>query len=253
MVYDISTLFSKKCSDNKCFWTEKLSLLFSTNVVPLPNKNYIYNLNAVSRCLFIFIIFSYFFIKKKIYIILSIIGLIICYILYKILNLNLEKENFKVFDKAYNTEKNVDDDNNLITTNQKNINYDNLEFNYDDLHDLKNLDYETPKNIRKFKFYNDRERNNNNNYYNDIFNVPYEKQLYNHEKKEPLKENKEVQFYNLSDAYSYNINQRFDIPRIDQDNDLFARWLFSGFPNCKTDQYQCLKNKEPNLKTKTLI
>ena len=53
-------------------------------------------------------------------------------------------------------------------------------------------------------------------------------------------------------AYSYINNQRFNIPLIENDKVRFANWLYKGLPNCKTDQYQCIKGENLNLKSKII-
>ena len=158
MVFNLLS-FLKSCSDNTCFWTSDFKLLLSTHIIPSVSKSYIYNLNVASRILIILMIIG-FVINVKMFLI-CLIGLILCYIIYRILKYikDNKKENFRVFDRAFNTIKDVDDDNNLINRNtkkRKKINYNNLKFDYNDLKDFKNLDFEDRYNNRVFKFYNDR-------------------------------------------------------------------------------------------------
>lgn len=228
-------------TNSNTFWLNNPSILFkfpySLSFIPKPSKNYIYNLNAFSRIFIVFCVLGLIFGNINMFV-MCLFGLIVCIIIYKFKS---KKDNFL----------NIDD--NILDKEEAEdiINYKN-KFNSDAL----NYAVEDDKYNQKFKFYNDRNNEHLNKHYtthyDNIYNIPIEKQFNNLDKLEPLKQNIPNQFLNDSDAFSYINNERLKLPIIEQNQGRFANWLYKGVPNCKTDQYQCLKDQSLNLRSKLI-
>lgn len=229
-------------TNSNTFWLNNPVILFkfpySLSFIPKPGKNYIYNLNAFSRLFIVFGVLGLLLGNFNMFI-SCLFGLIVCVVVYKFMSRNKEK--------FLNIDDNILDD----ETAEDIINYTNK---FDP--DVFNYAIEDDEYNNKFKFYNDSGNQHLNKHetpnYDNIFNIPVEKQFNNLDKLEPLKDNKPNQFMNDSDAYSYINNERFNIPIIEQNQTRFANWLYKGVPNCKTDQYQCLKDQSLNLRSKLI-
>ena len=224
-------------SNSKTFWSNDPYILFSfpliLHVVPLPSKNYIYNLNALTRLLIILSIISLLF-GNLFLCLVFICSIILCIFVYKYFE-NKSSESF------LNIDDNIDIDNSVNEKlireyTEKNENYINESDEYN----------------KKYKFYNDKDNIYKTPTYDNVYNIPVEKQFNNLDKLEPPKEIKEQEYLNNVDAYSFINNERFNIPRIERDQMKFANWLYKGLPNCKTDQYQCIKGENLNLKSKII-
>lgn len=230
-------------NNSNTFWIDYIPILFTypqiTAIIPLPNKNYIYNLNAITRFFIIFIIISI-ITKRSTLLLFSLISIIICVIVYKTIEEDMKKQN-----KQSETFINIDD--NVDIKNSVN---DKLMKEYKDK--LNSYINESDDYNKKFKFYNDENNIYKKSSYDNVYNIPVEKQFNNLDKLEPIKETKDQEYLNNTDAYSYVNNQRFNIPRIENDKVKFANWLYKGLPNCKTDQYQCIKGENLNLKSKII-
>lgn len=230
-------------TNSNTFWWEHPSILWTTphlfGLIPWPSKNYIYNLNAITR---IFFILSFIALIQG-----NIMGfiffIILIFILVGIYKLIYRHKHPKKAEDFLNIDDNVNIDNSIN---------DKLDKEYrETLNNYLNEDDEMNK---KFKFYNDPNNIYNTPTYDNIYNIPIEKQFNNLDKLEPLKDTKEQQYLNNSDAYSYINNERMDMPKINNDKIKFANWLYKGLPNCKTDQYQCIKDTNNlNIKTKLLF
>lgn len=230
-------------NNSNTFWIDYIPILFTypqiTAIIPLPNKNYIYNLNAITRFFIIFIIISI-ITKRSTLLLFSLISIIICVIVYKTIEEDMKKQN-----KQSETFINIDD--NVDIKNSVN---DKLMKEYKDK--LNSYINESDDYNKKFKFYNDENNIYKKPSYDNVYNIPVEKQFNNLDKLEPIKETKDQEYLNNTDAYSYINNQRFNIPSIENDKVRFANWLYKGLPNCKTDQYQCIKGENLNLKSKII-
>lgn len=229
-------------NNSNTFWIDYIPILFTypqiTAIIPLPNKNYIYNLNAITRFFIIFVIISI-ILKRSNLLLFSLISIIICVIVYKTIEEDIKKQN-KQSESFINIDDNID---------IKNSVNDKLIKEYKDK--LNSYINESDEYNKKFKFYNDVDNIYKKPSYDNVYNIPVEKQFNNLDKLEPIKETNDQEYLNNTDAYSYINNQRFNIPLIENDKVRFANWLYKGLPNCKTDQYQCIK--EENLKLKSKI
>lgn len=247
MVNIFNTLFKHYTSFNSTtFWLDYPPILFTYphffGIIPWPTKNYIYNLNALTRIFIILIILA--LIQGNIMGMIFFLILIgCCVIIYKVMYKYKHKDDESKSEKFLNIDDNVNIDNSV---NDK-INKEYVEV-------LKNYMNEDDEYNKKFKFYNDPNNIYNEPIYDNIYNIPIEKQFNNLDKLEPLKDNKDQQYLNNSDAYSFINNDRMDMPKIKNDKIKFANWLYKGLPNCKTDQYQCIKDvNNLNIKTKLFI
>lgn len=245
----MTNIFSKlfkyyTATNSSTFWLDYPPILFTYphffGLIPWPTKNYIYNLNALTR-IFIILIFLALIQGNIMGMIFYLILIGCCVIVYKVMYKYKHKD-----DKEENF-LNIDDNVNIDNS----VN-DKIEKEYNEV--LKNYMLEDDEKNKKFKFYNDPNNIYNELVYDNIYNIPIEKQFNNLDKLEPLKDNKEQQYLNNTDSYSYINNERLDIPKIENDRIKFANWLYKGLPNCKTDQYQCLKDvNNLNIKTKLFI
>ena len=228
-------------NNSNTFWIDYIPILFTypqiTAIIPLPNKNYIYNLNAITRFFIIFIIISI-ITKRSTLLLFSLISIIICVIVYKTIEEDMKKQN-KHSESFINIDDNVDIKNSVKLMKE-----------YKDK--LNSYINESDDYNKKFKFYNDENNIYKKPSYDNVYNIPVEKQFNNLDKLEPIKETKDQEYLNNTDAYSYINNQRFNIPLIENDKVRFANWLYKGLPNCKTDQYQCIKGENLNLKSKII-
>ena len=229
-------------NNSNTFWINYIPILFTypevLSFIPLPNKNYIYNLNAITRFFIIFIVISI-IIKRTNLLLLSLVSIVICVIVFK----SMENEK----NKKNNSESFLNIDDNVDIKNSVN---DKLFQEYKDK--INSYIDNSDEYNKKFKFYNDVNNIYNKPSYDNIYNIPVEKQFNNLDKLEPLKDTKDQEYLNNTDAYSYINNQRFNIPIIENDKVHFANWLYKGLPNCKTDQYQCIKGENLNLKSKII-
>ena len=223
-------------SNDNIFWVNKPSILytFPLDIIPKISENYIYNLNAISRIFIILSLISLIF-GKLFYFIIFIICIISCIIVYKYLSFIKLQENFI----------NIDDNINIDNSVNEKLYKEYVE---------KNNDYinESDEYNKKYKFYNDENNIYKNPTYDNVYNIPIEKQFNNLDKLEPPKETKDQEYLNNTDSYSYINNERFNTPIIEKDQMKFANWLYKGLPNCKTDQYQCIKGENLNLKSKII-
>ena len=230
-------------NNSNTFWIDYIPSLFTypqiTAIIPLPNKNYIYNLNAITRFFIIFVIISI-ILKRSNLLLFSLISIIICIIVYKTIEEDIKKQN-KQSESFINIDDNID---------IKNSVNDKLIKEYKDK--LNSYINESDEYNKKFKFYNDVNNIYKKPSYDNVYNIPVEKQFNNLDKLEPIKETNDQEYLNNTDAYSYINNQRFNIPLIENDKVRFANWLYKGLPNCKTDQYQCIKGENLNLKSKII-
>ena len=88
-------------NNSNTFWIDYIPILFTypqiTAIIPLPNKNYIYNLNAITRFFIIFVIISI-ILKRSNLLLFSLISIIIGVIVYKTIEedikLNLDEASF---------------------------------------------------------------------------------------------------------------------------------------------------------------
>lgn len=230
-------------NNNNTFWIDYIPILFTyphiIAIVPLPEKNYIYNLNAITRFFIIFVIISI-ITKRSNLLLFSLISITICVIIYKTIKEDIKKQN-----KESENFINIDDNINI-----KNSVNDKLIKEYKDK--LNSYINESDDYNKKFKFYNDENNIYEKPFYDNVYNIPVEKQFNNLDKLEPIKETKDQEYLNNIDAYSYINNQRFNIPRIENDKMKFANWLYKGLSNCKSDQYQCIKGENLNLNSKII-